>query len=88
MPNCFPKRSYDPKRNSLAHHRNRHVCSRTAAQKRNLVAKLTAAAVSALEVTPNLVRVRINEVLPQHSAVGGVLLADPTAGPEDNETAE
>lgn len=50
---------------------------RTPQQKRDLARLLTEATVEALSVEPEKVRVKINEVHPHHSAVGGRLAADP-----------
>lgn len=50
---------------------------RTPDQKKNLVSALTNAVVASLEVDASKVRVRINEIPAYHSAVGGILMAEP-----------
>jgi 4-oxalocrotonate tautomerase len=49
---------------------------RTPERKRDLIQRVTAAVVDALEVQPEQVRVLLNEIPPEHWAVGGVSRAE------------
>ena len=51
---------------------------RTHERKRDLIQRVTAAVVDALEVRPEQVRVLLNEIPPEHWAVGGVPKAEGT----------
>ena len=51
---------------------------RTPERKRDLIQCVTAAVVAVLEVQPEQVRVLLNEIPPEHWAVGGVSMAEGT----------
>ena len=50
---------------------------RTHDQKADLVAQVTTAVCDSLGVAPELVKVKLYEIPPHHSAVGGRLLGEP-----------